>query len=155
MAVFIFALINIKTPIFFHKQADYDVVYAHVLRFALASVLGTTVGAFVDVYCFAKLRILWKGRSFWLRCLIGNVAGDVILTLVVYPITFFTVSDTSQIVGYMLTASLIKLIYIALGSPVSGLIVSLMQRVEKSLPSDECSNLSPFQFVLEKKGSGQ
>jgi len=86
-----------------------------------------------------------------LRCLIGNVAGDIILTLVVYPITFFTVADKSQIFGFMITATLIKIIYILVGSPISNLIVIFAKRIEGSLPSDESSDLNPFVFKLTKQ----
>jgi uncharacterized integral membrane protein (TIGR00697 family) len=72
-------------------QEAFQSVFGATPRVATASVIAYTLGEFLNVILFARLRAYTQGRFLWLRVVASTAVGAGIDTLVFYPCAFYGV----------------------------------------------------------------
>ena len=126
------------------NQAAFEAVFYTVPRFVVASLVAFWAGEFTNSYVMAKMKLWTNGKWLWSRTIGSTAAGQFVDTAVVITIAFAgTVSGTSML-NMIVSGYIGKVIYEALATPVTYLVVNSLKRAEGVDVFDRGTNFNPF-----------
>ncbi len=125
-------------------QAAYESVFGQVPRIVLASIVAFWAGEFVNSYVLARMKIWTQGKHLWSRTIGSTVFGQGVDSLIFYPLAFWGVWETQQVLTVMVTNWLLKVLWEALLTPVTYVVVGWLKRREGVEVFDEGTDFSPF-----------
>ena len=125
-------------------QAAYESVFGQVPRIVLASITAFWAGEFVNSYVLARMKIWTQGRMLWTRTIGSTVVGQGVDSLIFYPVAFLGIWSTEQVVTVMVTNWGLKVLWEALLTPVTYVVVGALKRREGIDLFDEGTDFTPF-----------
>jgi uncharacterized integral membrane protein (TIGR00697 family) len=125
-------------------QADYDYVFGNTPRIVFASLLAFWAGEFTNSFTLAKMKIRTAGRFLWTRTIGSTIAGEGVDSLIFYPLAFYGVWQTSDVITVMYTNYLFKVLWEVLATPFTYRVVAFLKRVEHEDYYDRSTDFSPF-----------
>ena len=126
------------------NQAAFEVVFYTVPRFILASLVAFWLGEFTNAYTLAKMKIWTQGKYLWTRTIGSTVTGQFVDTTVLILIAFGGVASGWTMVNLILSGYLAKVLYEALATPLTYLVVGKLKRAEGVDVYDRDTNFNPF-----------
>lgn len=126
-----------------HQEA-YETALGATWRIALASLIAFWAGEFVNSYVLAKIKLWMEGRHLYVRTISSTVAGQAIDSLLFYSIAFYGVWSTEQLLLVMVSNYAIKVIWEALMTPLTYVIVGFLKKREHEDVFDRDTNFTPF-----------
>ncbi|MBL9184072.1 MAG: queuosine precursor transporter [Verrucomicrobiaceae bacterium] len=128
-------------------QSSFSSVYAMVPRTVLGSIIAYWAGEFLNSYVLAKLKVINGGRRLWLRTILSTVFGQLLDTVLFLVIAFAGVLPTSLLIQAAWSGYIFKVLYEALATPFTYLIVNWLKHKEGIDVYDSQTNFSPFKFT--------
>jgi queuosine precursor transporter len=125
-------------------QAAYEAVFGAVPRIVFASIAAFWAGEFVNSYVLARMKLWTGGRWLWTRTIGSTVVGQGVDSLIFYPLAFLGVWSTEQVVWVMVTNWALKVLWEAVLTPVTYLVVGTLKRREGIDIYDEGTDFTPF-----------
>jgi len=125
-------------------QAAYESVFGSTWRIVLASIIAFWAGEFVNSFVLAKMKILTAGKALWTRTIGSTVFGQAMDSLLFYPIAFLGIWSNEQVLTVMGTNWLLKVLWEAVLTPVTYLVVGWLKRREGADVYDTGTDFSPF-----------
>jgi len=125
-------------------QPALELVFGNTWRIALASILAFWAGDFVNSFVLAKLKIMTRGRHLWSRTVGSTVLGQLVDSIVFYPIAFAGLWVTDTLVKIVLFNWALKVAIEVLFTPLTYLVVNALKRAEREDYYDVNTNFSPF-----------
>lgn len=125
-------------------QSTYDSVFGSTWRIVCASILAFWAGEFVNAFVLARMKIWTKGRMLWTRTIGSTVFGQAVDSVIFYPVAFLGVWKTDDVLLVMLGNWFLKVLWEALLTPVTYIVVGTLKRHEGVDVYDEDTNFSPF-----------
>ncbi|RJT24417.1 VUT family protein [Chakrabartia godavariana] len=125
-------------------QAAYESVFGQVPRIVLASIVAFWAGEFVNSYVLARMKIWTQGKHLWSRTIGSTVFGQGVDSLIFYPLAFWGVWETQQVLTVMVTNWLLKVTWEAVLTPVTYVVVNTLKRHEGVDLFDEGTDFTPF-----------
>jgi len=125
-------------------QPALDVVFGSTWRIVAASILAFWVGDFVNSYVLAKVKIRTSGRLLWVRTIGSTVAGQLVDSLVFYPIAFYGVWNTSTLIEIIIFNWALKVLVEVVCTPLTYAVVNGLKRAEGEDHFDVGTNFTPF-----------
>ncbi|MFN2099932.1 queuosine precursor transporter [Altererythrobacter sp. MF3-039] len=125
-------------------QQTYESVFGSTWRIVIASMLAFWAGEFVNSYVMAKMKIWTKGKALWSRTIGSTVVGQGIDSLIFYPVAFLGIWTTEAVLIVMVTNWLLKVLWEAVLTPVTYMVVGWLKRREGVDIFDEGTDFSPF-----------
>ena len=126
-----------------HQQA-YETALGATWRIALASLIAFWAGEFVNSYVLAKIKLWMQGRQLYVRTISSTIAGQAIDSLLFYSIAFYGVWSSEQLLLVMVSNYAIKVIWEALMTPLTYVIVGFLKKREHEDVFDRDTNFTPF-----------
>lgn len=130
-------------PEFQHQEA-FQIVFYTVPRIIVASLIAYWCGEFANAYVMAKVKVITQGRHLWMRTIGSTAAGQLIDTVVVMTIAFGGSVSASELFRLMYSGYFGKVLYEALATPVTYLVVNALKRSEGVDVYDEGTDFNPF-----------
>jgi uncharacterized integral membrane protein (TIGR00697 family) len=127
-----------------HNQDAFATVFGIVPRMVFASLIAYWCGEFANSFTLAKMKILTKGRHLWTRTIGSTVVGQGVDTIILMVIAFGGKSNAMLIIRLIISAYLFKVVYEALATPVTYLIVGFLKRSEGVDKYDYDTRFTPF-----------
>lgn len=127
-------------------QAAYEIVFGSTWRIAGASLVAFWAGELANSFVLAKLKIFTEGRFLWLRTIGSTLVGQTVDSAVFYPLAFLGSMPPDQIVEIMLLNALLKVLWEALMTPLTYVIVGFLKRAEVEDYFDRGTNFNPFRI---------
>ncbi len=149
MALFIQLVIYLPPAPGWDLQREFAAALSSVPRVVLGSILAFWAGEFVNSYVLAKLKLATSGRYLWVRTVSSTIAGQAVDTVVFLVIAFAGVLPASLLLQAAWSGYLFKVIYEAMATPLTYLLVNWLKRGEGVDAFDKRTNFSPFSFSLE------
>lgn len=87
-------------------------------RLTIASLIAFILSQNVNVFTYLYLKERWNGAHLWLRTNIASVLGQTVDSTVFFTIAFWGVSANANIADIMVTGFVIKVLFIAITSPL-------------------------------------
>lgn len=125
-------------------QTTYESVFGSTWRIVVASITAFWAGEFVNSYVMAKMKIWTKGKALWTRTIGSTVVGQGVDSLIFYPIAFLGIWTTEAVITVMITNWLLKVLWEALLTPVTYLVVAKLKKAEGVDLFDMETDFSPF-----------
>ncbi len=125
-------------------QAAYESVFGQVPQIVFASIVAFWAGEFVNSYVLARMKVWTKGKHLWSRTIGSTIFGQGVDSLIFYPLAFWNVWSTDQILTVMVTNWGLKVLWEALLTPVTYVVVNKLKRHEGVDLFDEGTDFTPF-----------
>ncbi|MEQ9661487.1 MAG: queuosine precursor transporter [Parasphingopyxis sp.] len=129
-------------------QAAYESVFGQVPRIVFASIAAFWAGEFVNSYVMAKMKVWTNGKHLWTRTIGSTVVGQGVDSLIFYPLAFWGVWETEQVIAVMITNWALKVLWEAVLTPVTYAVVGWLKRREGLDIYDEHTGFTPFRTKL-------
>jgi uncharacterized integral membrane protein (TIGR00697 family) len=116
LSCFLFSLITgevIKIPsaTFYNNTTAYQQVLGQDFRFTMVALVGILIGSWVNIYAISKWKILMKGKYFCLRSVAATALGELVNSIIVFPLAFTNSLTLSEIINMVIASYVIKIIY--------------------------------------------
>ena len=121
-----------------------NLIFGQTPRIVLASLTAFWLGEFANSFVLAKLKLLTAGRFLWIRTICSTVFGEMIDSLVFYPVAFYGIWSNEQLVSVMIGNYFIKVLWETLATPFTYIIVNFLKRAEREDYYDKNTNFNPF-----------
>ncbi|MDM7956011.1 queuosine precursor transporter [Blastomonas sp.] len=125
-------------------QAAYESVFGQVPRIVFASIIAFWAGEFVNSYVMARMKVWTSGKMLWTRTIGSTIVGQGVDSLIFYPLAFWGVWETGQVITVMITNWLLKVTWEAVLTPVTYLAVGWLKRREGVDVFDTATDFTPF-----------
>jgi queuosine precursor transporter len=125
-------------------QAAYESVFGSTWRIVLASVVAFWAGEFVNSFVLARMKVLTGGTKLWTRTIGSTVFGQAVDSLLFYPIAFFGIWSTDQVLTVMITNWAMKVAWEAALTPATYAVVGWLKKREGAEVFDTDTDFSPF-----------
>ena len=125
-------------------QAAYESVFGQVPRIVLASIVAFWAGEFVNSIVLAKMKIWTRGEKLWTRTIGSTVLGQGVDSLIFYPLAFWGIWSTAQVLTVMATNWALKVGWEVVLTPVTYAVVGWLKRSEGVDVFDEGTDFSVF-----------
>ncbi|MCD6047107.1 MAG: uncharacterized protein K0S08_754 [Gammaproteobacteria bacterium] len=151
MLLFIFSvvfIINLPSPAYWTGEAAYQQVFGSLETGVPIMVFGIFCGRFLNLYAITKLKILVKGRYFWLRSIFACLVGDIVALSIIYGVDFW--DKPFAIKAHLFLSDLfVRVSYSIVGGGVGLLVVSYLKKKEGIDVYDYHTNFNPFSLSLK------
>lgn len=125
-------------------QAAYESVFGQVPRIVFASIFAFWAGELTNSFVLAKMKLLTKGKHLWTRTIGSTIVGQGVDSLIFYPLAFYGVWTTDQVLTVMVTNWALKVGWEVVLTPVTYLAVNFFKRREGLDVYDEQTDFTPF-----------
>lgn len=128
-------------------QEAYAKIFHQSFRVSFACIIAFWCGEFTNSYVVAKMKIWTKGKYQAARLILSTVAGELVDTLIVFPLGFLGAEGypLSLMLNVMISKYLIKVVWEIIAYPIFTMhIVKFLKKAEDSDVYDYNTNLSPF-----------
>lgn len=125
-------------------QQAYQAILGFTPRLLAASFIAYLIGEFLNSFVLARLKVRTEGRLLWLRTITSTILGQGADSAIFITIAFagiFPVGDLGQAI---LSQWLFKVLYEALATPLTYLVVNALKRAEKVDFYDRDTNFNPI-----------
>lgn len=93
-----------------HQEA-FLYVFNSSIRLFLGCFIGLICSDLTNVYRITKLKLIFKGKYFALRCLWSTALSEAIFNIVCYTVTYYGVVSNSQLYKLMIYSWILKMFY--------------------------------------------
>ena len=150
--MFISLIISAPTPHFWSNYSkQFNTVMAPYFRTILSGIAAVIAGQFLNIYIIAKLKILMRGRYFWIRSVSSCFFGDAITTLLSISFIFAGRMPFSQIGEIIAAEFFLSIILQAIFAIPSTVIVHILKKSENIDVYDRHINFNPFKFSTKEE----
>jgi uncharacterized integral membrane protein (TIGR00697 family) len=151
MLLFIFSIefiINLPSPSYWSGESAYQFVFGALGKGVPIMVFAIFCGRFINLYTITKLKLLTKGRNFWLRSIFACFVGDIVALTIIYGIAFHNV-PFPEMVHLFLSDLFVRVAYSIVGGGIGVYIVKFLQKKEGIDVYDYKTNFNPFRLSLK------
>jgi uncharacterized integral membrane protein (TIGR00697 family) len=124
----------------------YKEVFSVVPRIMLAGWVAVFSGEITNNYILAKLKLLTKGKHFWLRAVGSTIGGQFVNTVLFVFLGLYGTVPNESIVTMILFGWLFKVMIEIFLLPITYKIVAYLKKVEAHDAYDLNTNFNPFLF---------
>lgn len=128
------------------NQEAYETILGFVPRIVLGSTLAYLCGEFVNSFVLAKMKIWTKGRHLWARTITSTLLGQTADSAVFIVVAFGGILPINVLFQVAVSVYVFKVVYEALATPLTYIIVNMLKRAEQIDTYDTHTNFSPFKF---------
>jgi uncharacterized integral membrane protein (TIGR00697 family) len=125
-------------------QPALEIAFGSTWRLALGSILAMWIGDFVNSFILAKMKILTQGRHLWARTIGSTVFGQLVDSLVFYPVAFSGIWTSSTLIRIIIFNWCLKVLVEVCFTPATYAVVNALKRAEHEDHFDVGTNFTPF-----------
>ena len=142
-------IIHLPSPTYWHLQSSFDAVFDPMLRGAPSLILALMVSRFINIFLITKLKILVKGKYFWLRSIFSTLLGSAIGLIIAFGLAYGTSVSLVSFEKLILTDYFVRFLYAMLGGGPAWLFVIFLKKKESIDVYDVGTNFNPFKITLK------
>lgn len=128
-------------------QDEYAKIFNQSFRVSMASMVAFWCGEFTNSYVLAKMKILTKGKFMIARLIGSTVAGELVDTLIIFPLGFLGAEGypLSLMLQMMTSKYIIKVLWEIIAYPlVTVHLIKFLKKSENEDHYDYDTDLNPF-----------
>ncbi len=149
MAFMSWVVVSLPPADVWDGQAAYESVFGQVPRIVLASIVAFWAGEFVNSYVMARMKIWTQGKALWSRTIGSTIVGQGVDSMIFYPLAFWGVWDSTAVLTVMVTNWGLKVLWEALLTPVTYVVVGRLKKAEGIDVYDDNTSFTPFKTDLK------
>ncbi len=125
-------------------QAAFETVLGGTWRIVGASLIAYFCGEFCNSFVLAKMKVLTSGRFLWMRTIGSTIAGELVDSLIFYPLAFYGVWSDAQVLQVLFTNYSLKVGWEVVMTPFTYRLVNFLKGVEHEDYFDRTTDFTPF-----------
>jgi queuosine precursor transporter len=125
-------------------QPAIEVVFGNTWRIVVGSILAFWAGDFVNSFVLAKMKVLTAGRFLWMRTIGSTIVGQIVDSLIFYPLAFYGVWETATLAKVVVLNFVIKVSIEVFATPLTYAVVGFLKKAEGEDFYDRRTNFTPF-----------
>jgi queuosine precursor transporter len=146
-----YVLTHLHSPNSFDHQNSYNMIFGAMPRVCIAGVIGSLAALHFNNVIVSKFKIIFKGKNYWIRSVVGTCGGEVVYNLIAYPIMYINVYAYRSILHIFISVTIFKVIMTMVLVPLECIIQYFLKAKEKSDIYDYDVSYNVFQFFVKKK----
>jgi uncharacterized integral membrane protein (TIGR00697 family) len=123
---------------------SYVNIISSEFRYTLAGTIAMLSGSFINAYLISKTKIIFCGKSFWLRSLGATLTGEFCNTFLVFSIGMSGQYSSLVILKVIASSYLFKVLYAIPLVAIGTISVFYLKKAENLDPFDTNINYNPF-----------
>ena len=145
-----FIVVNTPPAPTFTEQDKLEWAFGSTWRITGASLIAYFCGEFVNSFVLARLKVLTEGRHLWMRTISSTACGELVDTLLFYPIAFYGEPwmSTDMLVHVMIANYCIKTGWEVLSTPITYKVVAFFKKAENEDYYDTSTHFTPFSLKV-------
>jgi uncharacterized integral membrane protein (TIGR00697 family) len=133
------------------NQAAFEAVFYTVPRFIVASLAAFWLGEFTNSYTLAKMKLWTDGKWLWTRTIGSTLTGQFVDTTIVILMAFGGYTPWMTMLNLIISGYVGKVLYEALATPLTYLVVNSLKRAEGVDVYDRNTNFNPFNSIVSEQ----
>lgn len=129
-------------------QPAYEAVLGIIPRLVFASLVAFWAGEFANSFVMARLKVLTGTRYLWVRTIGSTAIGQAVDTALVITIAFGGIWTWDQIFEVIRNGYIAKVVYEAVATPLTYVVVNGLKRAEGVDILDSHTNFNPFKTAM-------
>jgi hypothetical protein len=125
-------------------QPALETVFGNGPRIVTASMLAFWAGDFVNSFVLAKMKLWTRGQHLWTRTVGSTILGQLIDSVIFYPIAFFGIWTSLTLVRVLVFNWIFKVCVEIVLTPATYAIVGFLKKAEGEDWFDRGTNFTPF-----------
>lgn len=117
---------------FWDGEEHFRYIFGLTPRIAAASFTAFLVGSFLNAYVMSRMKLISNGRNFSLRAVVSTLVGESADSLVFFPIAFYGIVPTNELLIMIATQAGMKTLYEVLVLPLTNSIVKWVKKREQT-----------------------
>ena len=126
------------------QQQAVNLIFGQTPRIVLASLVAFWLGEFTNSFVLAKLKLFLEGRFLWVRTISSTILGEMVDSLVFYPVAFYGLWSNEQLISVMIGNYILKVLWETFATPITYVIVNFLKRAEHEDYYDRDTDFNPF-----------
>lgn len=139
----------IPTPHVHDTNDAYKQIFGMSLKFTIVGFFAIWVGSIVNAYVITRWKILVCGRFFWLRSVGSTAIGELVNSLISFPLGFAGMLPVHIIINITLVSYVIKMVYAAIAAVPGAYFVSYIKHVKGIDYTEKSIDFNPFKALKE------
>ncbi len=126
------------------NQGALETVFGATPRIMIASLIAFFCGEFTNSFVLAKMKIFSEGKHLWMRTIGSTIAGEMVDSLIFYPLAFLGIWSKDQVISVIIGNYLLKTGWEVLMTPFTYRVVGFLKKAEEEDFYDRDTNFTPF-----------
>jgi uncharacterized integral membrane protein (TIGR00697 family) len=126
------------------QNSAVNMMFGQTWRIVLASLLAFWAGEFMNSFVLAKMKVATNGKWLWTRTIGSTAVGEAVDSTIFYPLAFYGTWSNEQVISVMIGNYLLKVLWEALSTPLTYVVVNFLKRVEHEDYFDRNTDFNPF-----------
>ncbi|MGE0614922.1 MAG: queuosine precursor transporter [Bacteriovoracia bacterium] len=141
-------VLNVPADPVWPNQGALETVFGATPRIVVASMIAYFLGEFCNSYTLAKMKVWSKGKALWQRTIGSTVVGEMVDSLVFYPLAFLGIWSVEQVFQVLIGNYFLKVLWEVLATPVTYRVVAFLKRAENEDYFDTKTKFTPFSLEV-------
>jgi len=122
---------------YWENAEGFHALFGLAPRIAAASFAAFLCGSFVNAYVMSKMKISSQGKRFGVRAIVSTIFGEGVDSIVFFPLAFYGVIPTKEIVVLMVWQIFLKTAYEVVVLPITMRVVKYVKKYEQEDTYDQ------------------
>lgn len=124
--------------------SGYYFLYHEFWRVMIGTWISVPVSYFVNGFIISKMKIVFSGKYFFVRYIVGSMTTQAALLLTAYPISLSGKYTVMELVNIISTTWSYKIVVSIILLPLAIYLVGIVKRIEKTDHYDWGTSYNPF-----------
>ncbi len=130
---------------FWPDDGAFRTIFNAAPRATVASMMAFWVGSTLNAVVLSRMKVLQKGRNFWLRAIVSSIVGELADSLIFIPIMFWAMGAESVLTMIVCQVAA-KVLYEIVILPVTKRVVACLKHREGLDTYDTNISYNPFKI---------
>ncbi len=131
--------------VFWDGDEAFRAIFGAAPRATIASLLAFLAGSTLNAWVLSRMKVLQKGKNFWLRAIVSSLVGECADSLIFIPIMFWAMG-LKAVLTMMVCQVSAKVLYEIIILPVTKMVVTRVKRREGIDTYDTNISYNPFKI---------
>ena len=131
--------------VFWDGDEAFRAIFGAAPRATIASLLAFLAGSTLNAWVLSRMKVLQKGKNFWLRAILSSLVGECADSLIFIPIMFWAMG-LKAVLTMMVCQVSAKVLYEIVILPVTKMVVTRVKRREGIDTYDTNISYNPFKI---------
>lgn len=137
-------VIHLPPDASYQNQTALETIFGSTARITAASLVAFFCGEFTNSFVLAKMKIMTKGSFLWMRTIGSTICGELVDSLIFYPLAFWGIWDQQTIIKVLFMNYLLKVLVEIIMTPITYRVVGFLKKKENEDFYDYKTDFTPF-----------
>jgi hypothetical protein len=146
-ALCILLVIHLPSSSVGHYQSEYRNILGNIWLFVFAGIVADAIAGLLNVYFISRYKVLWGGKTFWVRSVLSTCIAEFILIFITVIIAFTPEIHLKETLHVFWDAYKLEIVYAMIFAIPAQFLVNKLKKAEGIDVYDYGTSYNPFKFL--------